>query len=241
MEIKISDVIKEKRREMGVSQEIFAEAFGVSVQAVSKWETQASMPDIMLLPRIAEYLHISMDELFFGCSCCCPPANCKEIPDDGKLRIVQLLGSKILTQNDYIKDIRIMLEMPKTENSVNIEIWGSADIKGDISGSVSSGGSINCGDIGLSASAGTDINCSSIGQSASAGDDINCSSIGQSASARNSINCCGNIGNDAAAGDNITCGDIHGNAEAATGSIHCHEIRGTATCGGDIIYDKAEA
>lgn len=237
MEIKISDVIKEKRRAMGVSQEIFAEAFGVSVQAVSKWETQASMPDIMLLPRIAEYLHISMDELFFGCSCCCPPAECKEIPDDGKLRVVQLLGSKILTQNDYNKDIRLMLEVPISDKIINVEIWGSTDIKGDIKGSVSAGGSINCGDIGQSATAGDSINCGDIGQSASAGDNISCGNIGQSASAGDSINC-GNIGNDAAAGDNINCGDIHGNAEAATGSIRCHEIKGTATCGGDIIYEQ---
>ena len=238
MEIKISDVIKEKRREKGVSQEIFAEAFGVSVQAVSKWETQSSLPDIMLLPRIAEYLKISMDELFFGCSCCTETIDCTNIPDDGKLRIVQFLGSKILTKDDYNKDTRIMLKIPDVPGEVSIEIWGSADIDGGISGSVSAGNSINCGDIGHSASAGHDINCGNIGQSASAGDDINCSSIRQSASARNNINCCGNVGNDAAAGDSITCGDIHGNAEAANGNIRCREINGTAACGGDIIYEK---
>lgn len=237
MEIKISDVIKEKRREMGVSQEIFAEAFGVSVQAVSKWETQSSMPDIMLLPRIAEYLKISMDELFFGCSCCTQTVDCKDFPDDGKLRIVQLLGSKVLTKNDYNKDVRVMLEVPASDKIINVEIWGSADIDGDINGSVSAGDSINCGDIGHSASAGDGINCGNIGHSASAGDSINCGNIGQSASAGDSINC-GNIGSDAAAGDNINCGDIHGNAEAANGSIRCREIKGTATCGGDIIYEK---
>ncbi|MCH5194890.1 MAG: helix-turn-helix transcriptional regulator [Oscillospiraceae bacterium] len=237
MEIKISDVIKEKRREMGVSQEIFAEAFGVSVQAVSKWETQASLPDIMLLPRIAEYLHISMDELFFGCNCCVCAEDCNNFPDDGKLRVVQFLGSKVLTKNDYSKDVKIMLEIPQTDKIINVEIWGSADIDGDIGGSVSAGNSINCGDIGHSASAGDGINCGNIGHSASAGDSINCGNIGNDASARDNI-ICGNVGNDAAAGDNITCGDIHGNAEAANGSIRCHEIKGTATCGGDIIYEQ---
>ena len=236
MEIKISDVIKEKRREMGVSQEIFAEAFGVSVQAVSKWETQSSLPDIMLLPRIAEYLKISMDELFFGCNCCCP-TECNEIPDEGKLLILQLLGSKILTKDDYNIDIRIMLEMPKTDNTVTIEIWGRADIDGDISGSVSAGDGINCGNIGHDASAGDGINCGNIGNDASAGDSINCGNIGHDASAGDSI-ICGNIGRDAAAGDDITCGDIHGNAKASNGSIRCHEINGTANCGGDIIYEK---
>ena len=37
---------------------------GVSNQAVSKWESGMSMPDIMLLPHIAEVFECSIDELF---------------------------------------------------------------------------------------------------------------------------------------------------------------------------------
>lgn len=39
MEIRINEVIKNKRRSMNVSQEVLAERLGVTVQAVSKWET----------------------------------------------------------------------------------------------------------------------------------------------------------------------------------------------------------
>ena len=50
MEIKISDVIRNKRHEMNISQEALGEIFGVTVQAVSKWETGISYPDITMLP-----------------------------------------------------------------------------------------------------------------------------------------------------------------------------------------------
>ncbi|MDE5860377.1 MAG: helix-turn-helix transcriptional regulator, partial [Oscillospiraceae bacterium] len=174
MKIRISDVIKEKRRQLGVSQEVFAEVFGVSVQAVSKWETQSSMPDIALLPKIAEYLHISMDELFFG-TVPCKASICSsgDIPDDGKLRIVQYKGNTLLNENEYDPNVRIMLEIPKeSETKFDVQIWGSADIKGDINGNAMADGMINCGNIGQSATADGGINCGNIGQSATADGNI---------------------------------------------------------------------
>jgi transcriptional regulator with XRE-family HTH domain len=40
-----------------------AEVLGVTYQSVSKWETGITMPDITLLPAIAEYFNVSVDEL----------------------------------------------------------------------------------------------------------------------------------------------------------------------------------
>lgn len=60
----IGKQIKELRLEKKVKQEELAEYLGVSAQAVSKWETGASTPDIMLLPNIAMYFGVSIDELF---------------------------------------------------------------------------------------------------------------------------------------------------------------------------------
>ncbi len=51
------------RKEKGITQEQLAEAVGVSAQAVSKWE-MSSYPDGDLLPKIAEFLDVSIDELF---------------------------------------------------------------------------------------------------------------------------------------------------------------------------------
>lgn len=63
MNIKIGEIVSGLRREKGVTQEQFANAVGVSVPAVSKWETGQSYPDITLLPVIAEYFSVSIDAL----------------------------------------------------------------------------------------------------------------------------------------------------------------------------------
>lgn len=60
----IGKQIKAFRTAKGVKQEELAEYLGVSVQAVSKWETGASVPDIALLPNIAVFFGVTIDELF---------------------------------------------------------------------------------------------------------------------------------------------------------------------------------
>jgi transcriptional regulator with XRE-family HTH domain len=62
-EINISKVIVSKRKEKGVTQDDLAEYIGVSKASVSKWETAQSYPDITLLPHLAAYFNISIDEL----------------------------------------------------------------------------------------------------------------------------------------------------------------------------------
>lgn len=59
MELKIAQLRKMK----GVSQQQLAEYLGVTYQAVSKWETKAALPDITLLPEIAKYFEVSVDEV----------------------------------------------------------------------------------------------------------------------------------------------------------------------------------
>lgn len=60
----IGNKIKVLRKEKGVTQEELANNVGVSFQAVSKWENNIALPDITLLPILAEYFGVSMDELF---------------------------------------------------------------------------------------------------------------------------------------------------------------------------------
>ena len=56
-----SDNFKSMRKQRGLTQEQIAETLGVSCQAVSKWETNSSYPDISLLPIIADYFGVSVD------------------------------------------------------------------------------------------------------------------------------------------------------------------------------------
>lgn len=64
MEIKLGKKIKALRKERNISQEVLAEALGISFQAVSKWENESAMPDVALIPAIASYFGVSTDELF---------------------------------------------------------------------------------------------------------------------------------------------------------------------------------
>ena len=52
------------RKAKGVTQEKMAQQIGVTFQAISKWENGYTLPDIMLLPVIAEYFGVKIDDLF---------------------------------------------------------------------------------------------------------------------------------------------------------------------------------
>ena len=58
-----SNNFRTMRKQRNLTQEQIAEALGVSCQAVSKWETNSSYPDISLLPIIADYFEVSVDFL----------------------------------------------------------------------------------------------------------------------------------------------------------------------------------
>ncbi len=56
--------IRRLREERGITQEGLAEALHVTAQSVSKWERGTSMPDVQMLPQIAVYFGITIDQLF---------------------------------------------------------------------------------------------------------------------------------------------------------------------------------
>ena len=62
----IGNRISKYRKEKGLTQEELAAKLGVSSQAVSKWENDASCPDISLLAQLCKTLGISTDELLTG-------------------------------------------------------------------------------------------------------------------------------------------------------------------------------
>ncbi len=64
MELNIGIVIRRLRTENGLTQEELADFMGVSFQAVSKWECGVTAPDIALLPRLAMFFGVRIDDLF---------------------------------------------------------------------------------------------------------------------------------------------------------------------------------
>lgn len=63
----IGEVIKERRTFRNITQEEMAEALHVTPQAISRWETGISYPDITMIPQIVKYLNISAD-ILLGCA-----------------------------------------------------------------------------------------------------------------------------------------------------------------------------
>ena len=60
----IGDKIRSLRKNKNITQTQLAEVLSVSAQSVSKWENHLSVPDISVLPVIARYFGITMDDLF---------------------------------------------------------------------------------------------------------------------------------------------------------------------------------
>ncbi len=63
MEFSFGKKIKELRYAKDVTQDQLAKHLMISPQAVSKWERETGYPDIMMLPRIAAFFDVTVDEL----------------------------------------------------------------------------------------------------------------------------------------------------------------------------------
>ena len=105
--MEIGKIIRELRAEKQVNQEELAQYLGVSAQAVSKWETMASLPDITLLPAIAAYFGITIDELF-------------QIPDESRFEQIEnmMLREGRLPQETFQQAVAflndVLLDDPKS-------------------------------------------------------------------------------------------------------------------------------
>ena len=62
--VTLGKTIKELRQRSGRTQEALASELGVTAQAVSRWEKEICCPDIELIPSIANFFGVSIDELF---------------------------------------------------------------------------------------------------------------------------------------------------------------------------------
>ena len=61
--MELYEKLYELRRASGMSQEELAEKLGVSRQAVSKWESGATQPELQKLIELSKLYSVSVDEL----------------------------------------------------------------------------------------------------------------------------------------------------------------------------------
>jgi transcriptional regulator with XRE-family HTH domain len=111
--------IREKRKGMGFTQEKLSEKVGVTYQAVSKWETDTSYPDVTLMAEVARALDTSADWLLTGRSA-----------DSGEREKPRAFYGRIT--GTVTKDIHA--DVGRILGDVQADIYG--DVKGDIIGTV---------------------------------------------------------------------------------------------------------
>ena len=197
-----AEIIVNRRKALGLTQEGLAQKLGVTNQAVSKWESGQSCPDLALLPRIADLFGITIDELFgrepkavsFPAQ---PPF---PWPDDGVLRVLLYAGhTRVYGPVEGADEIHFCYEGP----ALNIESAVSVYCD-DVMGNVTAGGSVNCDDVYGSISAQGSVNCDDVKGDIRAGGNVTCDC------AEGDIHAGGNVQVDEASGD------IH-----AGGSVYC--------------------
>ncbi|MGN1345221.1 MAG: helix-turn-helix domain-containing protein [Eubacteriales bacterium] len=125
MQENIGAKIAELRRSREMKQDELAEMAGVTPQAVSKWETGASMPDIALLPKLAQIFGVTIDELFGAVNT--PQPDVQVVPpekrksfDEMILRIRVEDGSDHVKVNLPLPLIKLALEIGMSQSMMNI-------------------------------------------------------------------------------------------------------------------------
>ena len=63
MKIRFGEILKDLRRKNDITQEELADILDVTSQSVSRWEKGACYPDMELLPAIANYFNVTVDDL----------------------------------------------------------------------------------------------------------------------------------------------------------------------------------
>ena len=63
IDVEVGKHIQDLRKNRKITQELIASEMGVSIAAVSKWENNNSLPDIITLCSLADFFDVSLDEL----------------------------------------------------------------------------------------------------------------------------------------------------------------------------------
>lgn len=129
MEKTIGQKISMLRKDKGITQEGLAERLGVSPQAVSKWENDISCPDITLLPKLAQHLGITVDELLSNDL----KKEISFVPVENRKRIEDMMLKIIINSSDGEKvninlpmalvkvAVELGMSMPQVSNNNNLQ------------------------------------------------------------------------------------------------------------------------
>lgn len=215
----VSEIIVKYRKNLGLTQEGLAQKLGVSNQAVSKWESGQSCPDIALLPAIADLFGITLDELFGREPKAVAVPRSLGWPDDGVLRVVLYAGhQQIHGPIEGADEIHFCYEGPALNVHSELSVTCEA-----VNGNLTAGGDVNCDDVYGSVKAEGSVSCNDVYGSVRAGGNVTCD----------------DVNGNAEAGGNVTCdcaeGEIH-----AGGNVNVDEASGEIHAGGNVYCDHWE-
>lgn len=101
MEINLKEKLRSLRQKKNVTQEALANHLGITPQSVGKWERGEGFPDITLLPKIAFYFDVTVDELL----------------SVDRIRVEEVISKYVEKSNIYKQN---------GENTKNLELWENA-------------------------------------------------------------------------------------------------------------------
>lgn len=226
-------IITKYRRELGLTQEALANQLGVTNQAVSKWESDQTCPDISLLPKIADLFGVTIDQLFGREGAKAEPAADLPWEDDKTMRVVVYVGHQLIAGHPAAQEVHFCYEGPALNIHSELSVYCN-----DVSGSVDAGGDINCDDVSGPATAQGSINCNDVHGPASAEGDINCDYVHGSVNAGGNVTC-DDVEGDVRAGGDVTCDCVDGDVRAG-GDVTCDEVAGNINAGGNVTCDEVE-
>ncbi len=126
MQETIGNRIQKYRKVKSMTQEELANRLGVSPQAVSKWENDASCPDISLLPQLCTVLGVSADELLSGKS-----QEVKVLPTEQRKSLDELvLRIKVLSADGDKVRVNLPMSLVKVAMEMGVDLsanMGSMD------------------------------------------------------------------------------------------------------------------
>lgn len=242
------------RKNKNITQDALAKQLGISNQAVSKWETDQSYPDVELLPKMADIFEITMDELF----------DREESTDE---TISDLMNQEPVVANETVQEgtsgqdaetrsaaskqntatlpweddgtLRVVVflgqkmvqvdKIKETLGRMHKEITFSYE--GEVL-NIESHINVCCENVAGNIKAGGYVECGDVGGSIAADSYVECNSVSGSIAAGSYVEC-DDVKENVVAGGYIECSDVQGSVKAG-GYIECADVKGNVSAGGNV-------
>ena len=230
----LGNIISAQRKKLGLTQEQLAQKLDVTNQAVSKWETDQSCPDVAMLPKLAELFGISMDELFGK-----EPAvreAVQDVPweDDDAFHIVVYQGHRLVDSSALTDEYTVCYEGDAKD------IYCALSLScGDVQGDVKAGSYVECNDVAGNVTSEAYVESNSVAGHVNAGGYVECNDVEGNVRAGAYVEC-GDVEGSVSAGAYVECGDVGGNLSAGD-YVECGDIKGNVTAGGEVDSGRSRS